>query len=256
MNKIKEQLRNGNLVIGTWLQTGSCVVAEIIAEYGFDFIAADIEHTSMSENDFIRFSRTINSRSASYARVKGNDLLSIRRILDCGCEGIIIPLVETKEQALTAVESAKYPPEGKRGFAFCRANQWGKNFDEYSKNANSDIVIIVMIETKKGIENIDEILSVDGIDGVFIGPYDMSGSYGVVGETSHPLVIQAKATVLEACKKHKKAAGQHIVLPNKENVQEAIIQGYTFLALGMDTVFIANELKKTKEFLNIDMEKN
>lgn len=143
------------------------------------------------------------------------------------------------------MEAAKYAPMGKRGFAWIRANKYGVEFDEYAKTANDNIVVIAMIETREAVENIDEILSVEGIDGVFIGPYDMSGSYGVVGQVEHELVRNAKRIVLEACKKHHKAAGQHIVKATKENVKEAVEQGYTLFALGTDILFIDNACKKT-----------
>lgn len=104
-----------------------------------------------------------------------------------------------------------------------------------------------MIETKEAADNIDQILSVEGIKGVFIGPYDMSGSYGVAGQTNHQLISEAKEKVLNACKLHKKIAGQHIVISTKENVSDAIEQGYTFIALGMDTVFVSQGAKKALE---------
>ena len=97
-----------------------------------------------------------------------------------------------------------------------------------------------MIESKEAVENIDAILEVEGVDGVLIGPYDLSGSYGVVGQTDHPSVKTAKSKVLAACLKHHKAAGQHIVLPTEENLAGALSEGYTFLALGMDTFFLAD----------------
>ena len=102
-----------------------------------------------------------------------------------------------------------------------------------------------MIETKEAVENIEDILAVDGIDGVFIGPYDLSGSYGIVGQVDHDIIKEAKVKVLEACRKHNKVAGQHIVRATKENVNEAIEQGYTFFALGTDILFIDNEARRT-----------
>lgn len=240
---IREKLKNGIPVIGSWLQTGNTVAAEIMAEAGFDFIAADMEHTDSNEKEFADFARAISGNAIPMARVRENDTIAIRRLLDCGAGGIIVPLVNNADEAKKAVMAAKYPPIGIRGFAFVRANAWGENFDEYAKKANDEITVIVMIESKEAIDNIDEILSVEGVDGVLIGPYDLSGSYGVTGQTNHPLVIKGKETVLKACLKHKKAAGQHIVLPTCENVAEAVKQGYTFLALGMDTVFIADGAK-------------
>ena len=245
MSSIREKIINKELVFGTWLQTGDPVVAEIMAECGWDYIAADMEHTAINENDFVHFARAIKGKTAAFARVESDDALAIRKVLDLGAQGVIVPMVNTKEQARKVVEAAKYAPMGKRGFAWIRANKYGVEFNEYAQIANESITVIAMIETKEAVENIDDILSVDGIDGVFIGPYDMSGSYGVVGQVDHALVQNAKRIVLEACKEHNKVAGQHIVRATKENVKEAVEQGYTFFALGTDVLFVDNECRKT-----------
>ncbi len=247
---IRTKLLQGGTVCGTWLQTGSPVAAEIMADNGFDFIAADMEHTDMDEAAFSAFARSVSGRTAPLARVRENDTLAIRRVLDCGAAGVIVPLIDSKESAKRAVEAAKYPPEGVRGFAFVRANRWGRDFDQYAAAANQQTLVIVMIETKQAVEQIDDILSVDGVDGVLIGPYDLSGSYGVPGQTGHALVRDAKDKVLRACKAHGKAAGQHIVLPTPDNVKEALQTGYRFLALGMDTVFLDQGARDAASFLN------
>ena len=188
---------------------------------------------------------SVTSRQGAkpYARVAENSVMAIRKALDCGALGIIVPLVNNAQDAKKAVSAAKYPPEGIRGFAFCQANGWGDQFDQYVALANDEVRLLVMVESKEAVEHIDEILSVKGVDGVFIGPYDLSGSYGIIGQTSHPSIVQAKEKVVSACKKHGKTAGQHIVLPTKENIKEAIEMGYSFMALGMDTVFISNSAR-------------
>ena len=242
---LREKIINKELVFGTWLQSGDPVVAEIMAEYGWDYIAADMEHTAIDENDFVAFARAVKNRVAPFARVESDEALAIRKVLDLGAQGVIVPMVNTKEQAQKVVEAAKYAPVGKRGFAWVRANKYGVAFDEYARIANDSITVIAMIETKEAVENIEEILSVDGIDGVFIGPYDMSGSYGVVGQVEHTLVQNAKKIVLEACKKYNKVAGQHIVKATRENVKAAVEEGYTFFALGTDVLFVDSACKAT-----------
>lgn len=242
---LREKILKKELVVGTWLQTGNPTVAEIMAECGWAFIAADMEHTEIDENGFVNFARAVNGKTSPFARVESDDALAIRKVLDLGAEGVIVPMINTKEQAKRVVEAAKYAPQGKRGFAFIRANKQGIEFDEYARTANDKITVIAMIETKEGVENIDEILSVEGIDGVFVGPYDMSGSYGVVGQTDHELVRDAKVKILKACKRHNKVAGQHIVRATKENIEEAVNQGYTFFALGTDTIFLDTECRRT-----------
>lgn len=227
------------VTLGTWIQLGHPGIAEVLANTGFDWIAADCEHTDIGIQGYTNILRGMYGRGpVPLVRVRENSTMAIRQVLDVGAQGVIVPLVNTAEEAHKAVTAVKFPPEGIRGFAFFRANDWGMNFDEYAQKANSETVIVVMVETEQAVENIEEILAVDGVDGVFIGPYDMSGSYGVIGQTSHPLIIEACQTVVKACKKAGKAAGLHVVLPSKEAIEKAINDGFTFIALGMDNVFI------------------
>lgn len=250
MNKVKEALNKGEVTIGSWIQTGSPVAAEILANAGFDWIGIDCEHSDIAINEFTAIARAINTKGAlAFARVRENDTLAIRQVLDMGAQGIIVPLVNNAEEAKKAVMSAKYPPMGIRGFGYARANNWGTDFDSYAKSANDDIAVIVMIESKEGVEKIEEILQVEGVDGVFIGPYDLSGSYGIVGDTSNPIIVSACEKVAKACTKYNKAAGQHIVHPTKDNVKNAINSGFTFIALGADILFLSDGAKETFDLI-------
>ena len=190
-----------------------------------------------------------------FARVRENDTLAIRQVLDAGAQGIIVPLVNTADEAKRAVAAAKYPPQGLRGFCFSRMNDYGTKFDEYAANANENIAVVVMIESKQAVENIDEILAVEGVDGVFIGPYDMSGSYGLVGQTDHPVIRDACRKVVKACEKHGKSAGLHLVNPTPEAISKTIADGFTFIALGVDMVFL-NQAARTALNTARDMCKN
>ena len=236
---LRNALAEKRLSIGSWIQIGHPAVAEILSTIGFEWIAVDCEHTDIDIKGYADVIRGMHGRPpVPLARVRENDVMAIRQVLDAGAKGVIVPLVNTAEQAEQAVRAAKYPPEGIRGFAFCRANDWGINFSSYCNEANREVAVIVMIETKQAVDNVDAILAVEGVDGVFIGPYDMSGSYGVTGQTSHPLVLEACRRVVDACQRHGKAAGIHVVNPTEEAVTGAIKDGFTFLALGMDTVFL------------------
>ncbi|MBN2851603.1 MAG: 2,4-dihydroxyhept-2-ene-1,7-dioic acid aldolase [Clostridia bacterium] len=226
-------------MIGTWMQIANNDITRILSNKKFDFICADMEHSSFCIKDFSDMVHTLQgSTTKPFARVESNEEMAIRKVLDMGAEGIIVPLVNNKEQAEKAVSFCQYPPEGKRGFAFCQANDYGDRFDEYAKNANRDILLLLMIESKQAVDNIEDILSVKGVDGVFIGPYDMSGSYGITGQIDHDIIKEAIKRVAIACKKYQKMAGIHIVTVTEEKVKFAKEQGFTFLALGMDTVFI------------------
>lgn len=250
MNKVKEALLNGKITLGSWIQTGNPVAAEIIANAGYDWIGIDCEHSSITTSVMSDVMRAIGEKAIPLVRVQTNNTLDIRRALDMGAGGVIVPMINNKNEAEHAVNSVKYPPVGVRGFGYCRANGWGKHFDEYAKSFNNDSVVIAMIETREGVENIEEILSVDGIDGVFIGPYDLSGSLGVTGQTGHPLVKEACDKVALACKKLNKAAGLHIVRPDKAQIESAKERGFTFIALGADIVYLLDGAENTKKLFD------
>jgi 2-keto-3-deoxy-L-rhamnonate aldolase RhmA len=246
MNAVKKALLQGHISIGTWIQFGHPGIAEVLANAGFDWIAADMEHSDIGIQEFTGLCRSIYGRGpVPLARVRENDVLAIRQTLDMGALGVIVPLVNTSDDARRAVAAAKYPPAGIRGFAFHRNNDYGAGFDDYVREANDDVLVIVMVETKEAVENIDSILGVEGVDGIFIGPYDMSGSYGMPGKTDDPLIKAAFQKCVGACRKAGKAAGLHVVGVSEPAIHEAIESGFTFLGLGMDNVFLDTAARKT-----------
>lgn len=245
-NPVRLALLERRVTLGTWIQIGHPAVAEVLASVGFDWIAVDMEHTDIDNAQFTALARGMYGRGAvPLARVRENDTLAIRQVLDLGAQGVIVPLVHTAADAERAVAAAKYPPRGVRGYSFSRMNNWGKDFDAYAAQANDDIAVVVMIESKEGVANIDAIFAVDGVDGVFIGPYDLSGSYGVPGRTGHDLVRDGCRRVLDACEAAEKAAGLHLVNPSAKAIAQALADGYTFLALGVDTVFLRGAATET-----------
>ena len=245
MKSIREKLLKRELCIGTWIQNGHPGIAEQLADCGFEWLCADMEHTDIDVHTYAQLARAISGKNAApLARVLKNDVYEIRSVLDNGASGVIVPLVETAEEARKAVSAAKYPPEGVRGFAFCLANRWGECLDEYAAEANAGVSVVVMAETRKAIENIDEIAAVEGVDGILIGPYDLSGFYGVLGQTAHPLVCDASRRVVEACEAHGKSPGFHLVTPTVQEIQRIVSSGFRFIALGMDNVFMMNAAKE------------
>ncbi|WP_432799934.1 HpcH/HpaI aldolase family protein [Poriferisphaera sp. WC338] len=227
------------------MQIGHPVAAEVLASADFEWICVDAEHTDIIvetvSNIFRAFS---NTKAVPVVRVSQNSTIEIRQMLDAGAQGIIVPMVNTRKDAEKAVAAAKYPPRGVRGFGYCRANQHGANFDNYISEANDNIFIVAQIEHIEGVKNIDAILDVDGIDGAFVGPYDLSGSLDIPGKLDDPRVQKALEDVIAACQKANKSAGLHVVAPDSEKIAEAIKKGFTFLALSVDTLFMtqcANE---------------
>lgn len=233
-----DKLRSNGICVGSWCQIGHPANAEILARAGFEWLAADCEHGELEDGDLGNFCRAVRQFGASpVVRVKENAALAIRRALDLGAEGVVVPLVNDAEAARRAVAAASYPPAGVRGFAWQRGNNWGADFAAYA--AAFRPAVVVMIESKEAVEDIETILGVDGVHGCLVGPYDMSGSYGVVGQTGHKLVKDACRRVAAACARHGKSAGVHLVTPDREGVALSIEQGYTLLALGMDSYFLA-----------------
>lgn len=244
-NRINE-IRSGKVSFGTWAQIGHPSSVEVLASAGFDWIAVDCEHTDIAINELTNMFRGLSAYDiVPMVRVKNNDEMAIRRPLDNGAVGVIVPLVNSAKEAMMAVSAAKYPPLGKRGYAFCRANEYGKEFDSYVDNINTQSLLFVMIETKEAVDAIDEILDVEGVDGVFVGTYDLSGSLSVIGKTDHPKVIQALAKVVESAKKHAKTAGIHMVMVTEETLKKNLDDGFTFIALGMDNVFMFKAASST-----------
>ncbi|MCX6237738.1 MAG: aldolase/citrate lyase family protein [Bacteroidia bacterium] len=177
------------------------------------------------------------------------DPIQAKAVLDSGAAGVLVPMVNTKADAELAVQMTKYPPIGIRGVGLARAQGYGVNFDSYVKNANDDTLLIVQIEHKDAVSNIEEILSVPGIDGTFIGPYDLSMSLGIPGQINHPDVIAAKRKVKDATIAHGLFAGVHFVHPDTavEDCRQAVEEGYRFIALGTDILFLGDSARTLQQ---------
>lgn len=235
----RQRINRCEPLIGGWLQILHPTAAEIIGRAGFDWVAIDCEHTEATMEHLSQLVRALERYdTVAMARVRENSTMEIRQALDLGIGGVIVPLIHDRASAEAAVAAAKYPPEGIRGFAFHRANAFGLDFSQYVAQANAAISVIAMIESREGVENVDAILSVPGIDGVFIGPYDLSGSYGLAGQLDNPVVTDAIERVILAARSAGKSVGLHQVDPDPTKIAACLKRGLNFLAVGMDTVFL------------------
>lgn len=212
---------------------------EVMSLAGFEWLVIDIEHTSIDLETAQVLITIIQSKNIkALVRVSKNEEVIIKRILDMGADGIIVPMVSSKEDALKAVEYAKYPPIGKRGVGLYRASNYGKSFEEYKKWVNEELVIIAQIEHIDAVNNIEEIIRTEGIDGTIIGPYDLSGSMGYPGEFDRDSVKRVVQQVVSKCKEFNIPSGFHVVDTNPEQLQSKINDGCTFLAYGVDYFFM------------------
>lgn len=236
---LKNKLKNNQLTIGSWIMIGNPIGVEVMALSGFEWLVIDIEHTSIGLDTVQALIATIQASGIkALVRVSKNEEVVIKRVLDMGADGIIVPMVCSKEDAIQAVNYAKYPPIGKRGVGLYRASKYGTNFEAYKKWVDEELVIIVQIEHIDAVDNIDEILQVEGIDATMIGPYDLSGSMGYPGEFEREDVKVAIQRTLDKCKQYNIPSGFHVVDTDPKKIQQKIDQGCRFLAYGIDYFFM------------------
>lgn len=228
------------LTIGTWLQIPSQEIAKIMSCSNYHWVATDLEHSFFSKSDLPKIFDTIFANgSIPFARIKNSESIHIQEALDAGALGLIIPKIESADQLKRAIDCSTYPPEGSRGVAFCSANTFGINFQNYIDDVKSPI-IIAMIETVNGVNNLNEILEVKGLHGILIGPYDLSASLGATGKFNNNKFQNLIKKILINCKKRDISVGIHQVQPNKTEIKKLIRKGFNFLPYGIDTVFLQN----------------
>lgn len=233
-NLLKEKLLRGEKAMGVWQMTSSVDNSEILAHSGFDAVLIDGEHGSMdieTAGHMITAIRT--TKTTPLLRVPWNDIQLIKRGLDTGAHGVMIPMINTREEAERAVSYCKYPPVGVRGVGAGRASLWGSGGGDptYAATANDEILVIIQIEHYLAVENVYDILSVPGIDVAFIGPGDLSQSMGIPGQMSHPKVREASKRVIDACRKNNVVPA---IMSWPGGIQDHLDQGFQLLFGGMD----------------------
>lgn len=240
-NPLKHALRKGKQTYGTWITIPYPLIPEILAPAGFDWITVDMEHSAIGLNELLPLVISIEANDmVPLVRVGENNPNLIKRVMDVGAYGVIVPSVNSREQALAAVNAVKYPPIGTRGVGLYRAQGYGREFEAYKTWLAEESVVIVQIEHIDAVDNIDKILTTPGIDGFIIGPYDLSGSLGKPGEFDDPEVVSALNKVMEAADRYGVTAGFHSVSSDAEEARKRLEQGYKFLAFGLDTIFLGD----------------
>jgi 2-dehydro-3-deoxyglucarate aldolase len=234
-NSLKNKLNNNELTIGSWITLGHSSIAEILATAGFDWLVVDLEHTTISIEQAGELIRVIDLCGvAPLVRLTSNHPDQIKRVMDAGAHGIVVPMVNTVDDAVRAVASTRYAPQGIRGVGLARAQRFGPGFADYLQWQKDGPVVIVQIEHKDALDQLEAIFSVPGVDGFIIGPYDLSCSMGMPGEFDRPEFKAAINQILSMGLKMNFPAGLHIVEPDQARLKQVIAEGYRFIAYSVD----------------------
>ncbi|MCO8246291.1 MULTISPECIES: aldolase/citrate lyase family protein [unclassified Haladaptatus] len=246
MSQLADAVRAGDRTVGSWISIGHPAVAEMSAELGFDFVVIDAEHTAMSLETVESLARAVDAASGDtepLVRVADDDPARLKRVLDTGVSGVIVPMVETADQARTIADATRYPPDGIRGVAGARASRYGLSLRKYFERANDERLVVVQIESSTGVENAADIAAVAGIDALFVGPADLSASLGRFGDTDS-LDTEISAVL---------AAGHEADVPvgtialESEDVERWADAGFDFQVVGIDADYLLSGATNAKE---------
>ena len=234
-NSLKEKIQSGELTIGSWITLGNTGIAEILANAGYDWLVVDLEHTTISLEQAGELIRTIElSGVPSLVRLTSNDENQIKRVMDAGATGVVVPMVKNVEDAKSAVAATRYPPLGNRGIGLARAQKYGVAFQEYLKWQNDGPVVVVQIEHIDAVDNLKDILNVEGVDAFIIGPYDLSCSMGIPGEFDSPKFKKIMESIISISNDVNAVSGLHVVEPDLVKLDRAIKVGHKFIAYSVD----------------------
>ena len=235
---IRQALGEGRASIGSWIQIPHSSIAEILGQAGYDWVAVDMEHGSIGVHQLPDLFRALElGGTLPLVRLAHGESKDCKQALDAGAGGVIVPMVESAEQLNRVRDACRWPPAGKRGVGFSRANLFGMHFDAYAKEAQAPL-LIAMIEHVRAVEELKEILAVDGLDAILIGPYDLSASMGMTGQFEAPEFDAVMDRIRSLCASCRVPCGVHVVQPDPEQLAQRMAEGYRFLAYSIDSVFL------------------
>jgi 2-keto-3-deoxy-L-rhamnonate aldolase RhmA len=234
-------------LIGTMVTLPVPAIAEILADLGFDWLFVDGEHGPLETREILAILQAVGDRVPCLVRVPGAEEPPIKKALDLGAEGIIVPQVNTVEQAASVVRFARYAPAGSRGVGLARAHGYGMRFQEYLEAANQHVAVIVQAEHARAVETIESIVKVEGIDAVLLGPYDLAASLGKMGRIDDPAVTDAIDYVTRTCQAAGVPLGYFGI--SAQAIRPYMERGYTMIAAGVDTLFLAGAARRLLEEL-------
>ena len=248
---LRKILNSGSLALGSWITIGDNKVAEILSISGFDWLAVDLEHSTISIEKAGDLIRIISMNQITpLVRLTNLDENLIKRVMDAGAGGIIVPNISSKNEVKKAVAATRYPPIGNRGVGLDRAQGYGTKFKEYLNWQKDGPIVIAQIENIKAIDNLPEIFSEKGLDGFLIGPYDLSCSMGIPGDFNNPKFIETVNLILDLGKKSGLAIGIHIVEPDLNLLKESIKKGYSFIAYSVDIRMLSSVAIEARKNIN------
>jgi len=240
IKKIRKKLASGGFTLGTWMQIPHPSIAEILGQSGYDWVAIDMEHGSISTHQLPDLFRAIElGGTLPLARLAQANPKDCKQALDAGAGGVIVPMIESAEQLVMVRDACCYPPAGKRGVGYSRANLFGMNFDEYSKEAQQPI-LVAMIEHVDSVKALESILDVGGLDAILIGRWDLSASLGITAQFEHPDFLAIMKKIRKIIEKTKVPFGVHLEKPLPNELQLKLNEGYRFLAYSVDGIFLRN----------------
>ncbi len=252
MNNFIVKLKQGTPPIGTLLTFAAPEVAEMLSLCGFDWLFIDMEHGAIGVESAQHIMQAMRGQCSALVRAPENSTVWIKRVLDLGCDGLIVPQVNSAEEAYHAVAAAKYPPLGTRSVGIGRAHDYGLSFGEYVATANERVALIVQVEHIEAVKHLDEILQVKGIDAILIGPNDLSGSMNLLGQVKSDPVQTEIRRVKEKCRRASMPFG--IFVLNPADAPKEIADGCSFIAVGTDSAFIVNSAKQALNIIHAHAE--
>jgi 2-keto-3-deoxy-L-rhamnonate aldolase RhmA len=233
---LRQKIRNKIPTLGTWITLYHRGIVEIACNSGLDWICIDLEHSSIDFDQAATLISIARSRAVpALVRLSSNDAVQIKRIMDAGAEGIIVPMVKTREEAIHAYKSLHYPPLGFRGVGLSTAQSYGASFQEYQEWQKSGPILIVQIEHIESVKNLESILALDEVDGYLVGPYDLSASMHIPGQFEHPDFKKVMESINAITSQIEKSSGIHLVEPDVEKLKEFVRLGYAFIAISFET---------------------
>ncbi len=242
MTTFRSRLKSREPLYGTMVTLANASTAEILSRIGFDWLFVDGEHGPLDTGDVLSILQAVDGRAACLVRVPAIDEVAIKKVLDLGADGVIVPQVNTPEQAADVVRFARYAPQGSRGVGLARAHGYGLNFADYVATANDRVSVVVQAEHISAVDNIERIVQVAGIDAVLLGPYDLSASMGKMGQVDDPEVLAAIDRVTRACQSAGIPLGYFGV--TAKAVQPYLERGYSLIVAGVDTLLLGVAAKR------------